>query len=94
MGPKLGQFWQCQKWQQCQHRNHGDVLKQQHREAGLPAVAAHQAFLVEGLQDDGGRGQRQHQTDRNRDGQGLAQNQRRKRHDGRCAADLKPAKAQ
>jgi hypothetical protein len=45
--------------EQGEHRDDGDVLEEEHRERALPARALEEPALLERLEDDGGRGQRQ-----------------------------------
>ena len=52
-----------QQRHQRHHRNRRHVLKQQHRKARLAAGRANQVFLGEGLQHDGGGGNRQNAAD-------------------------------
>ncbi|MNX50812.1 hypothetical protein D3C86_814540 [compost metagenome] len=54
-----------------QYGNDGDVLEQQHREGGAPALALHQFALLQALQHYGGGGERQNKPD----GQPLLQRQ-------------------
>ena len=55
-----------QQRHQRQHRDHRDVLEQQHREGALSAVGADQVLLVQGLQHDRGRRQRERHAHRDR----------------------------
>ncbi|MNG95516.1 hypothetical protein D3C79_545560 [compost metagenome] len=52
-----------QQRQDRQYGDHGDVLEQQHREGGAPALALHQLALLQALQNDGGGGERQDEAD-------------------------------
>ena len=60
LGGLAGQLGQRQQRQQRQHRDHRDVLEEQHREAGLAALAGQQVLLAQRLQHDGGGRHRQH----------------------------------
>ncbi len=53
----------CQQRQQGQNRNHGDILKQQHRECILAGLGFEQTFLLQRLQHNGCGRQRQRQGD-------------------------------
>ena len=59
----LGSPGVCQQGQDRQHGNHSEILKEQDRESAPPAAGLHQALLLQGLQHDGGRRQREDEPD-------------------------------
>ena len=58
-----GQVWKRQQGNKCQHRDYGNVLKQQHGKTGLPAIGFQQTFFIQRLQHNGGRRQGKDQSD-------------------------------
>ena len=56
-----------QQWQNRQHGNNGDVLKQQDRKRALPGIGFHEVLFIEGLQNDRCRRKRQYQSNRQSD---------------------------
>ena len=87
------QFRRGQKRHQSEHRDDCDILEEQHGETRLSAVGIQNAALVEGLQHDRGRGERQHQADRQRNAPGLAKHHRDRHHHQRGGCHLPAAKA-
>ena len=55
-----------EKGQQSEDRDHRDILHQQHAEARLAPFGAHQVLFGQGLDDNGGGGQREDHPDRQR----------------------------
>ena len=93
-GGEIRQLWQSQKRDQRQHRDNSDVLKQQNRKAGLPAVASHQPFFIERLQHDRCGRQRQHRANCQSNGPRLPKGHGNARYDRCRAQHLKAAQAQ
>ena len=88
------QFRHGQERQKRQHRNGGNILKQQHRKACLPAGAAEQVFFAQGLQHNRGRGKRQYAARCHGHLPRLPQRHRRQRNHRHRGAHLQAAEPQ
>lgn len=93
-GKRVDEFRQRQQRQESQHRDDGNVLEQQHREARVAAVAFHQPLFVEGLQHDGRRRQREDHADGQGDGPRLTERHRDRGYRQRRYAHLQPAETE
>ena len=71
-----------------QHRDDGNVLEEQDGKTGAPAIAARKALLVQRLQHDGRRGERQDHANGEGGLPGLAEGHRDAGHAGERAQDL------
>ena len=81
-----------QKRQQGEHRDDGNILKQQHGKCRLPDRCLHQSALLHALQHDSGGRQRQHQPDGQRRFPFKAKRQRRAADRRRGPRHLQAAK--
>ena len=87
----LRQFGQFEQRNDRQHRNNDDVLEQQNRKGPAAALGSGQALLVQGLQHDRGRRQRQDHADGQRQAPVETECERNPHHRRRGDADLQSA---
>ena len=83
-----------QQGHQGEDGNDRDILHQQDRKAGLPALAFHEVLFGKRLDDDGGRGERQHHADGERRLPRIAVEQGNARDGQRGEEDLPSSQAQ
>ena len=88
----IGGFRQRQKRQEGQHRDHCDILCQQHRKRRAPAPRPHQPLFRQGLQNDRRRGECEDEADRKRHTPAKAQKVRPGHDRQRGQNDLQAAK--